>query len=658
MTTCMAQDFKVCVVRVKTSSSPCHSCLHLRIPLACTWAFQLCLPILQPHLHFRPRCRSRNTALIHKKKSVALWPKQPLFYRLWAQRRLLRDFCSDLPQWTRWHRHGTVVLVRCGTRRWAYQKSAIFTTVHSGARRTSEHETNIPFSWRKVCYQRTPFFTRTSNLRPVYQPSSNLSQKRKSSRDLENEQIRILLERQKRANSCSSQIWDPEAQTSSRVWHKKYPGINWNYWFLTNGNWSYCCRVWAIQARSITTSRRNIRTKSGSSWNLYQEYARHGRIAEKSRVKGRGTFKKKNDWRLWGSKFILPGLECQDSLQPWRQRREVPRCWDWRRAHQEFAGFIIVPSGARGKCELVAGLPLAKEKACFNVHSQFLASTGKPVDGMSKKCISNQEFDNCQFVANFSTCKSGACFDSFNVRATCNSFSVRWRLRSRWKDNFWSGLSKQVVHRLAARLTDPSDVFLQNVHTMGISAEAPPRRLQHAHVCMNPIMHRTSRNPIYRRRNWALRLNLFRSHDRLDQRSLAVLDHLRPLTSIVCKASMFQRIVVSAGPLVNHVGIDVFAQDHDQAAQPRASLRAREAALCCGNHTSGQLRRTRHRIVRCHGGWSECRHQRLRHGQGHHRVLELQGEEGCRSNSGSRHLTRIPVATSLQHVWIFTGGAE
>ena len=79
------------------------------------------------------------------------------------------------------------------------------------------------------------------------------------------------------------------------------------------------------------------------------------------------------------------------------------------------------------------------------------------------------------------------------------------------------------------------------------------------------------------------------------------------LPSIVCKASMFQRIVVSAGPLVNHVGIDVFAQAHDQAAQPRASLRAREAALCCGNHTSGQLRRTRHRIVRCHGGWSECR---------------------------------------------------
>ena len=40
-------------------------------------------------------------------------------------------------------------------------------------------------------------FTRTSTERPVYEPSSDLSQKRKSSRHLENEQIRILLERQK-----------------------------------------------------------------------------------------------------------------------------------------------------------------------------------------------------------------------------------------------------------------------------------------------------------------------------------------------------------------------------------------------------------------------------------------------------------------------------
>ena len=42
------------------------------------------------------------------------------------------------------------------------------------------------------------FFTRTSTGRPVYEPSSHLSQKRKSNRDLENERIRILLESQKK----------------------------------------------------------------------------------------------------------------------------------------------------------------------------------------------------------------------------------------------------------------------------------------------------------------------------------------------------------------------------------------------------------------------------------------------------------------------------
>ena len=50
---------------------------------------------------------------------------------------------------------------------------------------------------KKVLCQLSPFFTRRSTGRPVYEPSSDLSQKRKSSRDLENERIRVLLERQK-----------------------------------------------------------------------------------------------------------------------------------------------------------------------------------------------------------------------------------------------------------------------------------------------------------------------------------------------------------------------------------------------------------------------------------------------------------------------------
>ena len=59
-----------------------------------------------------------------------------------------------------------------------------------------------PANLRQTCHSHEDrwlpaesFFTRTSTGRPVYELSS--SQKRKSSRDLENERIRILLERQK-----------------------------------------------------------------------------------------------------------------------------------------------------------------------------------------------------------------------------------------------------------------------------------------------------------------------------------------------------------------------------------------------------------------------------------------------------------------------------
>ena len=91
------------------------------------------------------------------------------------------------------------------------------------------------------------FFTRTSTGKPVYEPSSNLSQKNKNQiATWKTKQYQDSLWKTKRANSCRSQIWDPEARTSSRVWQKKYPGIDWNYWFSANGNWSYFYRVWAI----------------------------------------------------------------------------------------------------------------------------------------------------------------------------------------------------------------------------------------------------------------------------------------------------------------------------------------------------------------------------------------------------------------------------
>ena len=61
------------------------------------------------------------------------------------------------------------------------------------------------------------FFTRTSTGRPMYEPSSDLSQERKLSRDSENDRIRILLERQKELilAEVRSEIQKHELQAAS-----------------------------------------------------------------------------------------------------------------------------------------------------------------------------------------------------------------------------------------------------------------------------------------------------------------------------------------------------------------------------------------------------------------------------------------------------------
>ena len=106
-------------------------------------------------LIFRRNRRVQEPLRTRRMRIVALWRYNPPppSHKLWApaarQLRLLRDLYSDLPEWIRRQKNGTVVLVRCGNRRWAYQKSAIFTTVHSRARRTNEPETNLSLSCRK-----------------------------------------------------------------------------------------------------------------------------------------------------------------------------------------------------------------------------------------------------------------------------------------------------------------------------------------------------------------------------------------------------------------------------------------------------------------------------------------------------------------------------
>ena len=97
-------------------------------------------------------------------------------HRLWAQApwRLppLRDYCKDLPGWIRRRGYGALVLVWCRARRWDHRESAIFTTVHSGARRTSEPETSLSLSWRMFVAISVLFFAHTRTGRPVHELSS------------------------------------------------------------------------------------------------------------------------------------------------------------------------------------------------------------------------------------------------------------------------------------------------------------------------------------------------------------------------------------------------------------------------------------------------------------------------------------------------------
>ena len=118
-------------------------------------------------------------------------------------------------------RFGAFVLVRCRIRRWDHGKSAIFTTVHSRARRISEPETSLSLSWRKFFLQlRTgrPFSDQFDSLIP------NVRQNPR--RGSENEQIRILLERQKEQILANYQA---KIRKKTNSTSKNFPNVGWSY---------------------------------------------------------------------------------------------------------------------------------------------------------------------------------------------------------------------------------------------------------------------------------------------------------------------------------------------------------------------------------------------------------------------------------------------
>ena len=107
--------------------------------------------------------RKKTTALTHNEEECFFGDTQPS-HRLWAQParqlRLLRDLCSDLPEWIRWHRHGTVVLVRCGTRRMSSLEKR---HLHNCSLRNKKNQRTwdkLVILMKKVCYQLSLFSQR------------------------------------------------------------------------------------------------------------------------------------------------------------------------------------------------------------------------------------------------------------------------------------------------------------------------------------------------------------------------------------------------------------------------------------------------------------------------------------------------------------------
>ena len=225
---CSARHKRMCCTHVQTWVTVCHllkiclhSCVVINSSITSTWAFhrRLSLPHLQPHQLLRSRCRSINTATIHKMRTMALWPKQPL-------PQVMSTISSTTSTTQRLVQRSSRMNVDIDTEP-SYSidaelddefiRKAPSSPLFTEEREESANLRQTYHSQEESLLPAQSSFTRTSTGKPVYEPSSNLSQKRKSSRDLENEQIRILFERQKEQilSEVRSEIQKHELQADS-----------------------------------------------------------------------------------------------------------------------------------------------------------------------------------------------------------------------------------------------------------------------------------------------------------------------------------------------------------------------------------------------------------------------------------------------------------
>ena len=205
------------------------------------------------------------------------------------------------------------------------------------------------------------FFTRTSTGRPVYEPSSNLSQKRKSSRDLENKKIRILLERQKEQilAEVRSDIQKHELQVES---DRSIQELSGSIDTITRCEQS---RRDQLLQEEISEQNRDLRETCIRNMRDIEELQKSHvlKVEELSRRKLTEDFEEVTSFFQGSNVKTVYIFGDNDAKHP---DAEI----DDEHTRNSLASPLYLQE-REASASLLQGSLLAKEKACFKVHSQF-----------------------------------------------------------------------------------------------------------------------------------------------------------------------------------------------------------------------------------------------------------------------------------------------
>ena len=400
MTTRIAQDRVVFAKRLfhlhvspmmphaRSSSS---SCLHMSVPLSSvsslssTSTSQVTLPI-------NKHCDDPQN------EQMALWPKQLLL-------QVMSPTWSTTPTTQRLIQRSSRVnpstLTRnCRTR--SMRNSTISSSekryLHYCSIRSEKNQRTwekLIILMKKVCYQLSLFSHEqvrgnlcTNQVQICLKNGNQVATRKasKSSVSFKDKKSKFLLESDLRSRSTN---FKPSlTEEVSMNWLELLSLSAWKLIILLEG-------VSNPGEINYTTSRRNVKTKSGSSWKLYQEYARHEelqkshvlKVDELSRRKLTEDFEAVTSFFQGSNVKTVYNFGDNDAKYPDAEIDDV-------HTRNSLASPLHLQEREASASLLQAFAH--KEKAWFNVHSQFSASTAKPVTGCHKKRQSNQELDKCQ----------------------------------------------------------------------------------------------------------------------------------------------------------------------------------------------------------------------------------------------------------------------